>query len=66
MATSEAQKRAVAKWQAEHMTVMTVKMKTEIREAFRAACEQNGVTPHGVLLSCIKQYIEQNEQHKPT
>ena len=63
MATSEAQKRAVAKWQAEHMCMVGVKMRKELRDAFRAACEQNGTTMNAVLLAAARAYIE---QHKPT
>lgn len=62
MATSEARKRANAKWDKQNMTIIAAKVRNEVKEAFRAACEQNGTTMNAVLLEAMRSYIE---QHKP-
>lgn len=57
MATSEAQRRAVARYQAAHCSVMSCKLRREDAEAFRAACQAAGTTPNAVFRAAITQFM---------
>ena len=62
MATSEARKRANAKWDKQNMTTIAARVRRDEREAFRELCEKNGTNINAVLLEAMRSYIE---QHKP-
>lgn len=57
MAQTDAQRRAVNKWQAAHMATLSCKLKKEDAEAFRAACEAAGTTPNAVFRAAIAQFM---------
>ena len=41
-------------------TVLNLRLKRELREAFKAACEANGSTMTKEIIKFIKGYIERN------
>ena len=57
MAPSDAQKRAVIKWDKENMAVVGCKVKKEQADRFKAYCSEIGKTSNAVLrdyvLDCI-------------
>ena len=59
---TEAQKRAVEKWQKENMTTVGVRMKKAEAEEFRIYAERNGTTRNAILLKCAREYIQQNKE----
>lgn len=60
MARTEGQMKAIARWQAEHMATMTVKMKKELRDEFKSTCNAQGVTANSVLLAAIRDFVEKH------
>lgn len=58
MAQTDAQRRAVNKWQAAHMTSLSCKLKKEDAEAFKAACKAAGTSPNAVFRDAITQFME--------
>lgn len=62
MATSEARKRANAKWAAVHMATLSVKMKADLKEELKRVCAEQGVTVNSVMLQAARDYIA---SHKP-
>ena len=60
MAQSEAQKRAVNKYQAAHYTIVGCKVRKEYAARFQAACYRNGTTPATVLKAAIDSYLLDN------
>lgn len=61
MPVSEKKKASNYKWDRENMTIAAVRLRNEVKEEFRDACERNGTNMNAVLLECIKKYIEQNK-----
>lgn len=57
MARTEAQKRANAKWDAQHMTTVSVKMRKDLAAQLTAAAKANGTTRNAVLLAAAREYI---------
>lgn len=54
---TEAQKRAAAKWQANNMKNLTVKMRDSLAAEFEAVCTKNGTTRNAVLLDYVRRYV---------
>lgn len=54
---TEAQKRAAAKWQANNMKMVAVKLKREEADAFEAACARAGTTRMAVLRQAVRDYL---------
>ena len=57
MAQTDAQRAAVNRWQAAHMTVLSCKLRKEDAEAFRAACKAAGTSPNAVFRAAIAQFM---------
>ena len=57
MAQTDAQRAAVNRWQAAHMTVLSCKLKKEDAEAFKAACQAAGTSPNAVFRTAIAQFM---------
>lgn len=57
MPISDAQKRASAKWDAQHMTTVSVRMCKDTAEQLTAAAKANGTTRNAVLLAAAREYI---------
>ena len=57
MAVSEAQKKATAKWQAENMTSISLKVRKDFADEFKRIAEANGTTRNQVLLQAAKEYV---------
>jgi hypothetical protein len=59
MATSEAQKKAAAKYHRENIASLACRVRKEQAELFKAYCESQGKTSNAVLrefvLDCIKE-----------
>ena len=59
MATSEAQKRASAKYQKENIASLGCRVRKDQAEAFKAYCDRQGKSSNAVLkefvLSCIRE-----------
>ncbi len=45
------------RWDANNMKLVACKIRKELAEKFKAACEANGTTMYAVLTACIKDYI---------
>lgn len=59
---TEAQKRARDKWDAEHMTYLSCKIRADVAADFRTLAERNGTTRNALIRGWILDYIA---QHKP-
>ena len=59
MPVSEARKRANAKWDREHMTVVSVKLTKPTAQAFAEACDRLGRTRNQVLRDAIQRTISE-------
>lgn len=57
MPVSKARRRANNRWDAQNMTVFSVKMTNRGAETLRAACAAAGVTPHSVFLAAARDFI---------
>lgn len=57
MPLTDAQRRALRKYDAKHYTTIAVKLPTAIAETFRAYCTQHNVTPSASLRHAVTQYI---------
>lgn len=57
MPVSKARRRANNRWDAQNMTVFSVKMTNRDAETLRAACAAAGVTPHSVFLAAARDFI---------
>ena len=57
MPSSEAQKRATAKWDKQHMTNVAVRLTKEKAQQFAEACQALGVTRSQVLKAAIDKAI---------
>lgn len=65
MAQTEAQKAAVRRWQAAHMTVLSCKLKTEEADQFRATCKAAGTNPNAVFRAAISQFMAEHPGTQP-
>lgn len=66
MATSEAQKRANAKWDKENTKIVSCKLPKREYDAFKKKAEQQGKTISGMLLAYIRDCISEDEQPENT
>lgn len=62
MATSEAQKRASAKWDKANTQTIACKLSKSEHAAFKAYAEQHGKTISGMLLEYVRKCIAEAEQ----
>lgn len=66
MATSEAQRKASAKYQKENIASLACRVKKDQAEKFKAYCEKQGKTSNAVLreyvLSCISENNAANQE----
>lgn len=60
--TSEAQKKAVKKYDSANMAFQTVKLKRETLEEFRQLVQKNGDKVNTVIRRGIERYVE---EHRP-
>ena len=58
MPVSDAQKKARNKWDAQHMAIVSVKMRRDLAEQLTAAAKANGTTRNAVLLQAARDYIQ--------
>ena len=58
---TEAQKRAKAKWNAEHLTTLGCAIRKEKAEQFKQKCAEDGKSANAVLLELVEKYIEGRE-----
>lgn len=66
MARTEAQKRANAKWDAQHMTTVSVKMRKDLAAQLTDAAKANGTTRNAVLLAAAREYIRTHSTPQDT
>ena len=66
MAQTEAQKRAVRKYQAEHCATLSCKLRKEDAEAFKAACKAAGTTPNAVFRDASSRFMATAPQSRGT
>lgn len=66
MARTEAQKRANAKWDAQHMTTVSVKMRKDLAAQLTAAAKANGTTRNAILLKAARDYIQTHSTEQDT
>lgn len=59
MAVSEAQKRATAKWNKEHLSTLGCTILKEKADLFKAKCKENGVTVNTALVQFVESYIKE-------
>lgn len=64
MATSEARKRANAKWAAQHMATFSVKLRADLRDEFKRACAEQGVTANSVMLKAVRDFVAKYGTHE--
>lgn len=57
MARTEAQKRANARWDAKHMTTVSVKMRRDLAEQLMQAAKANGTTRNAIFLAAAREYL---------
>ena len=62
MSTSEAQKKANAKWKKANTKNITCQLSNEEYAAFKAYAERNGKTVSGMMLSYVRSCIAQVHQ----
>jgi len=60
MPQTEAQKRAVNKYQAAHYTIVGCKVRKEYAERFRVACYERGTTPAEVFKKTIATFLAED------
>lgn len=58
---SDAKRRANDKWDAEHSTRVTIKLRAEEAEKLTILARRNGTTRHAVLLQAARDYIAAHE-----
>lgn len=58
MAVSEAQRKAIKKYDAEHFDVVRAKIKKEILKDFKEICEKNGESMSSIINKAILDYIK--------
>ena len=56
--TSEAQLRAVKKYDEKNSGFVTVKASKELIELFKSLCAENGTTPNAALKEAIERYVD--------
>lgn len=64
MATTDAQKRASAKWNKANTKNIACTVNLEEHAAFKAYAERRGKTISAVLLEYVRKCISEDEQHK--
>ena len=63
MPSSEAKKRADARWKAKHEKTVACSVNVDEYNAFKAYAEKNGKTVSGMLLAYIRECINDTDQH---
>lgn len=66
MATSEAQKRASAKYQKENIASLACRVKKDQAEKFKDYCRQQGKTSNAVLRDYVLDCIGENDSQAAT
>ena len=61
MSVTESQRRAIQKWDKEHMTVISCKITKEKAAAFKAACAKLGTNPNAVFSKAADETIKKAE-----
>lgn len=54
----ESQKRASAKWDKEHMTIIGTKVRKTYAAEFKEACRAAGTTPSAVIKKAVDDFME--------
>lgn len=62
MATSEAQKKAAAKYHRENIASIACRVRKEQAEKFKAYCEAQGKTSNAVLKEFVLECIKETEE----
>ena len=62
MATSEAQKKAAAKYHRENIASIACRVRKEQAERFKAYCEAQGKTSNAVLKEFVLECIKETEE----
>lgn len=57
MALSEAQKRANLKYRENHSAIITMTVKKEVKERYKAEAEKRGLSLQGFMCQCVNQVI---------
>lgn len=65
MAQTEAQKRAVRKYQAAHCTTLGCKLRKEEADQFRATCKAAGTNPNAVFRAAISRFMAEHPGTQP-
>ena len=65
MPSTEAQKRARMKYDAEKMSTISCRVSRTKADRFRKACEQLGTTQYAVLKEAVEAAIEKAEKKNP-
>ena len=60
MPISEAQRKAIKKWDTTHNTVMSVKIRKEKAEAFKAAAKAAGTTPNAIFSAAADAFMQEH------
>lgn len=61
MAVSEAQRKAIKKYDTAHYDVVRAKIKKEILKEFKEICEQNGESMSSIINKAILAYLGKTE-----
>lgn len=64
MAVKESQRAAADKWDKEHMSYQTVKVKTELLTRFKAACAERGDKVNRVLTDAMQSYVDSTNNRR--
>jgi NRPS condensation-like uncharacterized protein len=64
MAVSRAKRASNNKWDAEHMSVLSVKVKAEEAEAFRVYAKERGQTVNGLLAGYLRRCLAEDAATK--
>ena len=58
MARTEAQKRANARWDEEHMTLIAAKVRREFAEELKSKAAEEGINVNALILKWAREYLE--------
>lgn len=62
MPVPESRRRANDKWDAEHMAILTCKVKKTTADAFRAKAKAEGQTVNAILAAFVRQFVGGTEE----
>ena len=60
MPISEAQRKAIKKWDTTHNTVMSVKIRKDKAEALKAAAKAAGTTPNAIFTAAADAFMQEH------